>query len=176
MKSEDTGALFRETQRFRQPWIWALFIAIAGTVIYAMIQQLVLGRQFGNNPASDLVLVIIGRAFGLAFPVFFYFLNLTTEVRPDGLYYRFFPFHRSFHRIAPDELSRYEARTYSPLREYGGWGIRYGSGGTAYNVSGNRGVQLELADGKRILIGSRRPEELVSVLGRITGEKSSGKA
>jgi hypothetical protein len=31
----------------------------------------------------------------------------------------------------------------------------------AYNVSGDRGVQLELKDGKNLLIGSQYPEELV---------------
>jgi hypothetical protein len=49
---------------------------------------------------------------------------------------------------------------YSSLRDYGGWGIRYGSKGKAYNVSGSRGVRLELSNGKRLLIGSQRPEEL----------------
>jgi hypothetical protein len=39
--------------------------------------------------------------------------------------------------------------------EYGGWGIKYGKMGKAYNVSGNRGVQLEFTDGKRLLIGSQ---------------------
>ncbi len=48
------------------------------------------------------------------------------------------------------------------MKEYGGWGIRYGMKGMAYNVSGNRGVQLEFETGKRLLIGSQRPEELVS--------------
>jgi hypothetical protein len=57
-------------------------------------------------------------------------------------------------------LKSHEAITYSPLRDYGGWGIRRGAKGKAYNVSGNHGVRLELSDGKRILIGSQRPEEL----------------
>jgi hypothetical protein len=166
-KGDSKKALFRETQRFRQIWVWALLIAIAGTVIYSMVQQLILDNPFGTNPAPDLALVILGIVFVLALPVLFYLLNLTTEVRPDGLYYRFFPIHRSFRRIAPDELSGYEARTYSPLREYGGWGIRYGSSGTAFNISGNRGVQLELVNGKSILIGSQRPEELVAALDSI---------
>jgi hypothetical protein len=57
-------------------------------------------------------------------------------------------------------VKSHEVITYSPLRDYGGWGIRYGSKGKAYNVSGNRGVRLELSNGKRLLFGSQRPEEL----------------
>ena len=55
-------------------------------------------------------------------------------------------------------------RTYSPITEYGGWGIKWGSGGKAYNVSGNRGVQQEFTDGKRLLIGSQKPEQLDSAI------------
>jgi hypothetical protein len=91
-------------------------------------------------------------------------INLTTEVRSDGLYIRFFPFHLSFRRIPLDDLKAYEARTYSALREYGGWGIRWGWRGKAYNVRGNRGVQLELSNGERILIGSQRAEQLAEAL------------
>jgi hypothetical protein len=32
-------------------------------------------------------------------------------------------------------------------------------------MSGNNGVELELTDGTRLLIGSQRPEELASVIG-----------
>jgi len=63
-----------------------------------------------------------------------------TEVRDDGVYFRFFPLHLSFHRIGLEEIVRFEVQTYRPIRDYGGWGIRYGWKGKAYNVSGNRGV------------------------------------
>jgi len=36
--------------------------------------------------------------------------------------------------------------------------------GKAYNVSGNRGVQLEFTDGKCLLIGSQKPEQLDSAI------------
>jgi hypothetical protein len=36
-----------------------------------------------------------------------------------------------------------------------GWGAR-----KAYNVSGNRGVELTLQDGSTIMIGSQRADEL----------------
>jgi hypothetical protein len=49
---------------------------------------------------------------------------------------------------------------YDPAAEYGGYGIRSGAKGLAYIASGNRGVQVELNDGRKLLIGSQRPEEL----------------
>jgi len=57
-----------------------------------------------------------------------------------------------------------EPVTYSPLKDYGGWGIRYGAKGKAYNVSGNQGVVITLETGQSILIGSQRHEELSSLI------------
>ena len=105
-----------------------------------------------------------GIVFGLALPLLFYVMNLTTEVREDGLYYRLFPFHWSFQSIGGSDIDKFESITYRPLRDYGGWGIRYGFNGKAYNVSGNRGVQLQLRDGRQVLIGSRKPEDLADAL------------
>ena len=138
------------------------------------MQQVVFGKPFGNNPAPDIVLVIITIIFGLGFPALFYMVNLTTEVHNDGLYFRFYPFHLSFQKIEPDDIKIFEVRTYSPIREYGGWGIRYGRKGKAYNVSGNRGLQLEFSDGKQLLIGSQRPEDLAEALNSAIGRKQGG--
>jgi hypothetical protein len=56
-------------------------------------------------------------------------------------------------------------RTYDPVREFGGWGIRIWVGGPrAYSVSGNRGVDVILYNGERIMIGSQRPRDLAQAL------------
>ncbi|MCS6775528.1 MAG: DUF6141 family protein [Chloroherpetonaceae bacterium] len=86
-------------------------------------------------------------------------MRLITEVRDDGLYVRLLPF--GFRRIPFEDITSATVRRYRPLLEYGGWGIRYGREGMAYNASGNRGVQLVLHSGQRILIGSQQPEELL---------------
>jgi hypothetical protein len=58
------------------------------------------------------------------------------------------------------EIRKAEAVTYRPIRDYGGWGIRSGPEGWAYNVRGNRGVRIEYQDGNKFLIGSQKAEEL----------------
>jgi hypothetical protein len=162
---------FHEEQRFRQLWLWLIvgFVAImtGGTFVYGMVQQLVLGKPWGDKPMSDSFLLLVGTLeflISLGLIALMFSLRLVTEVRDDGLYVRFVPFHFSFIHITPEELASREAITYSPLWDYGGWGIRYGRNGKAYNVSGNRGVQLTYRNGKKLLIGSQRPEELVQAL------------
>jgi hypothetical protein len=156
--------IFREVQRFRQTWIWVILLSITALGIYFLVKQLVFGEPVGNNPASDWLLIVLVIVVNLGFPAFFYFLNLTVEVRTDGLYYRYFPFHLSFKKITYDSISKCEVRSYSALKEYGGWGIRYGRYGKAYNVSGNQGVQLEFMNGEKLLFGSKRAEELAQAI------------
>jgi len=164
MSKVNVNPLYREVQYFRQLWLWILIFSISLIAIWGMVQQLFLGRPFGNNPAPDTVLIVIVIVVGFGFPYAFYKMNLTTEVRDDGIYYRFFPFHPSFRKIAVEDIISYEIRRYSPIKEYGGWGIRYGRKGRAYNVSGNRGVQLEFSNGGRLLFGSQKPDEFAKAI------------
>src|SRR5262249_37775247 len=143
---------FHEVQRFRQIWLWLLLGGMVAFCWYAAASQLIFERPVGNHPASDPMMIVIWLIFGVGLPLFILSLRLITEVRGDGIYLRFVPFHFRFVRMPITDIQQCEARTYRPILEYGGWGIRYGLRGKAYNVSGNRGVQLELTNGKRILI------------------------
>jgi len=48
-------------------------------------------------------------------------------------------------------LRKSYVRQYSALSEYGGWGLRYGifGNGTAFNISGNKGLKLEFSNNKK---------------------------
>jgi hypothetical protein len=160
---------FREVQRFTQPWLWAvlLFSMVTPLVImlYGLYQQLVLGIPWGNKPVSDaqLILTTLGvTVVVLASGVLLRAMRLEVEVQDDCLFIRFVPFVRR--QVLWSDLKSLTAREYNPLRDYGGWGIRYGRHGKALNVSGNRGVQLELKNGEKLLIGSQRADELAATM------------
>jgi hypothetical protein len=174
MNAEAKGngqVLFREVQRFAQPWLWVVVLAAAASAWFAAIVQLFAGASPERHLMSDLMVLLIWLLMGLGLPALFISARLVVEVRKDGLYYRYCPFHRTFHRIEYNDIRRFEARVYRPIMEYGGWGIRYGwKRGKAYNVSGNRGVQLELKDGASLLLGSQAPEELASAIAEATGK------
>ncbi len=170
-QEKGSSPIYREVQQFRQGWIWVSVSALAWLVWYATVKQLLLHRPFGNRLMPDIPMVIFWFIFGIGLPALFYFSQLVTEVRDDGIYIRFSPFHRTFRRTAFTEVKQFEMRTYRSFREYGGHGIRYGSKGKAYNVSGDRGVQIELLNGNRVLIGSQRAEELVQAIQAKYGEQ-----
>ena len=162
------GVLFREVQRFRQPVLWILFLF--DLLVIIGVGWLILPHE-GVGSAAFVSYVVGAFLFAFGPPILLFILRLVTEVRRDGIYYRFVPVHLSFHRITFENLESYHARSYSPLREYGGWGIRWGfKRGWAYNVGGNQGVQLELSDGKRILFGSQRAEGFVKAIDEALGK------
>ena len=164
--SQEEEIVFREVQDFRGKFrLMHLFlgVAIAGACFAVVVAIL-------RNPDKSFG-AIFGMAGGMVvtvgIAVLFMVLKLETEVRSDGLYVRYFPFHMKYKKISTGELSEYCAREYKPLREYGGWGIKCGKGGKAYNVSGKRGLQLVFTNGKRLLIGSQKAEELEKAISSI---------
>lgn len=146
-------ARFSETQRFRQRWLWAVLLGAFGASLLTV--------PTGVGLVVALVMAGVVAFFAVA--------RLETEVRESGVFVRFYPVHRSFRRIRFDELTDYEAVTYAPVREYGGWGIRWrlGGSGKAYSVGGDRGVRFERRDDPPLLIGTRRPREFVAALDSI---------
>ena len=89
--------------------------------------------------------------------------------------------------IALSDISRWQVRTYNALlsTEYWGWhvwGLGVAKGGRfLYMMRPNspirgRGVQLQLASGERVLIGSERPEELQMLSPRLRAQAGSRRA
>lgn len=155
---------FQETQSFRQPWVIGLMFIPVLIFIWGIIQQIILGQAFGNSPMSDGALLASFIGFVLFFFWFVYLLKLVVIVDESGIHYRFKGIHFREYHIRWEEIESVEAITYKPLREYGGWGIRYGFQGKAYSVSGNQGIQIHTHKGARILFGTLRPTEFIATV------------
>lgn len=162
MKNE---ILFTERQRFRQWWIWLILLGVNGLPLFAVVKQVIGGQQFGSKPMENTGLLVIT---GITIILTLLFLNfrLDTTIKNDGIYVRFFPIHLKYKYYAWDKLKKIYVRQYSPITEFGGWGIRVGlmGAGKAFNVSGNKGLQLEFTDNKKLLIGTNKPDELIRIL------------
>ncbi len=150
---------FTETQRFTQWWLWLIIIGVAGLHLYGLYKQFYLGEPFGDNPTSNEDLVMLGLVPVLLI-VLFLFLRLDTKVDAEGVHYRFFSFQINYKLKKWDEIEKAYVRQYKPIYEYGGWGIRGWGKDKARNVSGNMGLQLELKNGDRLLIGTQKGEEM----------------
>ncbi len=158
--------LFKEAQKFNQKWIIVIVTIPLAITLWGVIQQIILGRPFGNSPAPDWV-VLLTLLVPVLLIVFFFGLTLHTRIDKNGIYYRFAPIHQKDRWIKWGEVKDAHVRKYKPIAEYGGWGFRIGRSGKALNISGNMGLQIEFTNGKRLLLGTRKPEELERALKKL---------
>ena len=144
--------LFEENQKFTQWWLWVILLSF----------PIISFGPFDEN-AININYVLIG----FFIPFLFYLFELRIKVSAEGLHFQFFPFHFKSHIIKLEDIDNCKAMQYSPLKEYGGWGIKYGFKGKAYNVSGNKGVKIFLNNGTNIMFGSQKHSELAKALKEI---------
>jgi hypothetical protein len=149
---------FSETQKFRQWWMWLI---LATTLLIPI--GIFVNTYFHQEQNSDDGLYALIPGILIVGVVIFLLLSakLTTELDEYVINYRFYPFHFSNQKIHWEDVQSAFVREYQPILEYGGWGLRYSLGnGKAYNVMGNVGLQLQLKNGKKILLGTQKKSEL----------------
>ena len=166
----DTPAFpFREVQRFRQWWIWPVMAAIAS--VPAILTYLLVFAEDAPKPVMVFPLVFAA-LFSLLPIVLLYAIRLETEITETFISYRFFPLHKKARVIRWEDVETATVRNYSPLSEYGGFGARVSMrNGVALNISGKEGIQLVLKNGRRMLIGTRRAEEVRFLLDKLQGNR-----
>jgi hypothetical protein len=157
--------IFIEEQKFTQSW---LFIGLAfGLIVVTMpiikdwahISQGSLGEML-NNLGGILIILLV-------FTLFIFF-KLKTRIDEKGVYYQYLPFHFSYRFLPWNSISKCFVRNYDAIFEYGGWGLKFSfrkSKGKSFTVKGDVGLQLELMDGKKILIGTQKKEEIQRTIG-----------
>jgi hypothetical protein len=160
--------LFSEEQQFNQIIIWILvgigtipMMAILGWGIY---QQLILGQPWGNEPMSDLGLLMVTLlciVIMLGVVLLLRFLKLETKVDRWGVHYRFSPLINQWKEINKVDIHEFQLKQYS----FRGYGIRWGLDGIkTLNVKGNKGIEFHYGENKRLIIGSQQPEMFLAAL------------
>ena len=162
--------VFKETQRFTQTWL-LLLIAVSLIVPIAILVKAYIDGQMSLESLLWIGLMI------LASSAIIFIFKLTTRIDEKGIHYKFSPIHFSLKTIRWNSIIKAYVRTYDPIGEYGGWGLKGGwlwnkSKGTAINISGVIGIQLELNDGTKLLIGTQKKEQAIQVLQTYLNTKS----
>ena len=154
--------VFKEEQRFTQLWLIVLLSVSVFVPIVIIIQEYTKeGATLSTAGFIKSIVLIVGSI------LLIFVFKLTTRIDEKGVHYQFFPFHFKLKTIEWKEMKKAFVRTYSPITEYGGWGLKGGwskARGKAINVSGDIGIQLELANGKKLLIGTQKKTEAERVL------------
>ncbi|WP_139420252.1 hypothetical protein [Chryseobacterium mulctrae] len=106
---------FTEKQRFTQWWLWLLLSAVMIYTIYNFIED----RQY-FSPLELAISILIP----ILVIILFLVIRLETKIDEQGISVRFFPFQITFRYYPWRNIKKAYVRKYSPLTEYGGWGMR----------------------------------------------------
>lgn len=133
-------------------------------MLLLLIWQVVLGHAWGKHPMSN------GNVIGWTIFLWLIYVRLitvrlVTEVRPKELLVAMRGMWRS-RRIRRESIQSVDILDHDPARDFGGYGIRTTRAGRAYLAGGGAGVRLNLASGEKVVIGSKRPNELAAALRR----------
>jgi len=156
--------VFIEEQKFTQPLvIIGLIMAFIVVGISSYNEWETISEGTFNEKISSLggLIIILLVAF------LFLKLKLKTRVDEKGIYYQYFPLHLSYKLITWETIASCYVRRYNAVYEFGGWGMKYNffrKTGKSFTTKGNIGLQIELTNANKILIGTQKKEELQRVL------------
>jgi hypothetical protein len=155
--------IFREVQKWDST-IRVVFLALLLVADAGMVAAILAAERKPSDTLPLAFSLTLAAVVSLSVIVLLWVSRLEIEVRPDAISVRFFPFHLQWRQFPAQDLRECYARRYRPLREYGGWGIRYGWHGWAYNLRGHEGVQLVFQNGRKLLLGSQQPQKLETAI------------
>jgi len=152
--------VYIEEQKFLQPLIIiGLSIGMFAVIIPVISDwNEIIPQSFIKNLPIFSGIIIIAVVF-----ILFLYLKLKTRIDEKGVYYQFFPFQWNSKFIPWKNIDKCYVRKYNAITEFGGWGIKFSfrkNIGKAVTTKGKIGLQLELKNGNKILIGTQKKEEL----------------
>lgn len=161
MEQPKTNIIFREVQDLRNNFFLVSVLYPALLLWYIEIHSFIFGRPAGINNIPGAYLSALWIIFGLFFPLMFYYTKHITEVRSDGIYVRLVPLNLSFKKIPLHVVEDCKIKVYNPLT-----GKESDVSQSSKKV--NPVVILKLISGERMLLSSRKPEELCSAIKQAT--------
>jgi len=127
--------------------------------IIGIYKQLILEEKLGDNPMSDISLLIFSIIM-FSLVGLFLIMKLKTSIDKNGINMHFFPFIKK--SVDWQQIKNVKVVNYGFV---GGWGIRlWTKYGTVYNVKGDKGLEIVLKSGKKFLIGTQKETELSTII------------
>jgi hypothetical protein len=156
--------VFEEKQGMMRHW-WIILPLLLPTIIISLA-----GMKADDAAKAEIFASLWTIVWVDALILFlFNMMRLYSRIDGNGVSFRYVPFirQRSYNW---NDIEKVWVRKYKPITEFGGWGIKSinrAKKGIAYNVWGNKGLQLELKNGKKILIGTQKADEMAAFLKRL---------
>ena len=149
---------FTETQKFNKWWMYLLFSSpfLIVTISFLLVQLNIIEPTNGEKSPPEVIIILV---FCLLFLIWGISIRLKTTINENGISANFIGIPFCNKQFTWDEIKSIKIIEYSPLMDYGGWGVRIGFNGWCYNVSGKIGIKFTRTNGKPFLIGTQQKEE-----------------
>lgn len=153
-------------------WVVVLLVAVAVAGATATVGDAVRGAALGRVDLLVRGLLLTGGVLFLGVAARSLFGRLRVVVTRTSIKLTY-GYTRLIEKLVTfEEIEDVEPVRYSPIREFGGWGLRYGGGRKrAWTVRGDGAVVLTLDDGIRLYIGSENPERLAGRIRTAMGSR-----
>ncbi len=135
-----------------------IFWAIASIPITIFLYERI-AHPIDSEPFDWFGLVILGAVGILIFSI-----KLHVTVNAEGITYKYPPFHIKPKQMPWANIESAELMKINPLKEFGGWGLRYGKLGTAYTTRGKYILHIKMHSGKPINLTIAQPEYFIATV------------
>lgn len=126
-----------------------------------------------DSQEATWVIPLIFLIMGLVF-LFLMSFKLETRIDTNSIKYRYVPFFSKWRTILKTEIKTIEVINYSPISDFGGWGIKGNSTTKAYSILGDQGLLIDSGQKKKIMIGTQKAAELSSFIEQWREEEPYG--
>ena len=161
------NTIFKEEQTYRGTWLMYLILIIELPLLI-VVATIVLTSE---SQDAIWIIPVIFLTMGTIF-LFLMSIKLETRIDPYSIKYRYFPYIPKWKVISKEEVKSIEVISYSPITDYGGWGIKGNRTTKAYSVLGDQGLLIDVGQKKKIMIGTQKALELSSFLEKWREEDS----
>lgn len=86
----------------------------------------------------------------LIFVLIGYGLTLKWTISQNAFTFKYPPFYNKWRSIPVAEIKKIEILRINPLKEFGGWGFRYGKLGQAFTTTGRMIIHIETSRGQKL--------------------------
>lgn len=160
----DRRILYRE----RTPWpqwvnviFWGAMVACTYPLLAGWGTDTPFWQRFAATAAIVATFVVLGYLLG----------GTTVLVRRHELMVHLGSVPLIRKRIAFEDIAALECVRYSPLKDFGGWGVRGSGAKQAWTARGDQAVVLHLVSGPQLYIGSDHPHRLEDRIRTAAGDR-----
>jgi hypothetical protein len=143
-------------------WIFWSIAAVA--IIQATILPTIYLYEKIAHPTDSEPLDWFGLAIFGVVGLLIFVIKLHVTINTEGITYKYPPFRNKPTTLPWENIKSIELMRINPLKEFGGWGLRYGKLGTAYTTRGRYILHVVQNTGNPINLTIAAPKDFVKAI------------